>query len=292
MLPKPVIRALAGLVLAVVTTAGALAAPALWAVKDRDSTIYLFGTMHVLSDEADWRTPAYDRALTDSTVVWFETDVDADPKTIAPLLIRYGFDFHTPLSEKVSPETMAAVRKALKAFPGPPSVIDTMQPWTAGLMIQLAPAMGGDFSGEAGADSVLNKEARANGQTVRYFESAEQQVRFFADLPQGVQVQFLEDSLEGSALGAGDDLEEMQAGWIEGDLQAFGSALTAAMRDERPELYDALIRGRNLLWTGVIAQEMRGSGVQMVNVGALHLVGQDGLVVLLRKRGFVVERVQ
>lgn len=291
MLPKPVIRALAGLALAFATATSALAAPALWAVKDRDSTIYLFGTMHVLTDGADWRTPAYDKALADSTVVWFETDVDADPEAIGPLLVRYGFDLQTPLSKKVSPATMAAVREALKAFPGPPSMIDSMQPWTAGLMIQLAPMMGGEFSGEAGADSVLNKEARANGQTIRYFESAEQQVRFFADLPQAVQIQFLEDSLEGTAMG-GADLEEVQAGWIEGDVQAFGAALTTAMRDERPELYDALIRGRNLLWAGVIDGEMRGRGVQMVNVGALHLVGQDGLVVLLRKRGFVVERVQ
>lgn len=290
--PKPLIRALAGLALALATATGALAAPALWAVRDADSTIYLFGTMHVLTDEADWRTPAYDKALADSMVVWFETDVEADPEALAPLLVRYGFDFQTPLSKKVSPATMAAVREALKAFPGPPAVIDAMQPWTAGLMVQLAPMMGGEFSGEAGADATLSRDARARGRTIRYFETAEEQVRFFADLPQAVQIQFLEDSLEGAGLGEGENLASMQAGWIEGDVQAFGAALTTAMRDERPELYNALIRGRNQAWAAVLAGEMRGSGVQMVNVGALHLVGQDGLVVLLRKRGFVVERVQ
>lgn len=287
-------RALAAVVaLLVLAQAGvALAAPALWAVRDRDSTIYLFGTMHVLSSEADWRTPEYDKAMTDAAVVWFETDMDVDPAALTPLLVRHGFDFKTSLSSKVSPATMDAVRKALKAFPGPPALIDAMQPWTAALMIQMAPMMGGGYSGEAGADATLNRQAREAGQTVRYFETAEQQVRFFADLPQVAQVQFLEDSLNGSAMDLGDDPGAMQASWIQGDVQVYGSALAATMRDERPELYDALIRRRNRAWVGVIAGEMRGRGVQMVNVGALHLVGEDGLVAQLRRRGFVVERVQ
>lgn len=290
-LPRCLARALAGLAVALATATAALAAPPFWAVKDADSTIYLFGTMHVLTPETEWRTPAFDKALADSAQVWFEVDLAVDPKVLRGLVTRYGFDTEVPLEDKVSPETMTALRERLKASPGGANSADYMQPWTAGLVVQVLPMLAGGFKPEAGADKVLAGEAAGRQQTVRYFETLEQQVRFFADLPQPVQVQFLEDSLE-SEDEDGEAVLQMQEAWVAGDLDTFGPMIVGVMRDQRPELYEALIRGRNLVWVDVLATEMAGSGTAMVNVGALHMVGDDGLVALLRARGFTVERVQ
>ncbi|MDZ4362802.1 TraB/GumN family protein, partial [Brevundimonas sp.] len=168
--------------------------------------------------------------------------------------------------------------------------VDHMQPWTAALMVQMLPMFQGGFDVQAGADVTLSQEAHRADQRVRYFETIEQQLRFFADLPMATQIQLLEDSL-GGQMGE-EDMKAMQAGWVDGDVQLFGPMLIVAMRDETPELYDALIRRRNKAWVEVLQREMAGKGISMVNVGALHMVGEDGLVTQLRARGFVVERVQ
>jgi uncharacterized protein YbaP (TraB family) len=296
---KLVRRALAGaaalLLLALAQTAQA--APALWAVRDHNSTIYLFGTMHILSPDTVWRTPEYDQALADSQVVWFETDVEADGATVGRLMVKYGFDFKRPLKDKVSPATMARVRKAMKGFPGGPKLVEHMQPWIVALIVGMAPAARSGLTSANGADMTISRDLTTAGQIVRYFETVEGQLRILADLPQDVQIRMLEDAVEAiDAIDPGEtDAEDMDFGesaWVNGDIQLYGSAMAIAMRDSRPALYEALLRRRNQAWAAILAREMRGRGVQMVNVGALHLVGEDGLVALLRKRGFVVERIQ
>lgn len=268
----------------------ALAAPALWAVRDRDSTIYLFGTMHILSPGTVWRTPEYDRALADSSVVWFETDVEAKTETVAPLLVKYGFDLKTPLKDKLKPETMVAVRAAMKTFPGGGQMVEFMQPWTAATLIQMLPAMQSGMTANSGADMTISRDLTTAGQTVRYFETVEGQLRILADLPLDVQIRMLEDTLAGEDYA--EQMEVDEDAWLNGDVQAYGSAMAIEMRDSRPAFYEALLRRRNQAWVVILTREMRGRGVEMVNVGALHLVGEDGLVAQLRKRGYVVERIQ
>jgi uncharacterized protein YbaP (TraB family) len=290
----------AGVALLVLALApAALAAPALWAVRDRDSTIYLFGTMHILSPTAEWRTPEYDDALARSSVVWFETDLSGDAEAMGRLMVKYGFDLKRPLKDKISPATMSRLRRAMKGFPGGAQMVEYMQPWLAATWVQSIPAARQGLTSANGADMVISRDLTTAGQTVRFFETVEGQLRIMADLPQAVQIQMLEDAMGGSA-GAGDDADDAvadaidlgESAWINGDVQLYGAAIAIAMRDSRPAFYDALLRRRNLSWAATLTREMRGSGVQMVNVGALHLVGEEGLVALMRRRGFVVERIQ
>jgi uncharacterized protein YbaP (TraB family) len=85
----------------------------------------------------------------------------------------------------------------------------------------------------------------------------------------------------------------LEAAWRAGDLTRLGPGLVGEMRAENPPLYEALLKRRNLAWTDTLAAEMAAtSGVELVNVGALHLVGPDGLPTLLAARGYKVERVQ
>lgn len=288
---RPLLRAAAGFALALTAATSALAAPPFWAVRDADSTIYLFGTMHVLTADADWRTPAFDKALAESTQVWFEMDSDTAPETLARLVVQLGVDRKTPLARKVSPKTMAALRAAVKDQPKLAEMIEQMHPWTAAMMIQALPMMKAGMQAETGADQALTRDAKAGAKTVRYFETPEDQLRFFADLPLKVQVQMLEDSLD-AADETPEETRETQAAWISGDIDRLGDKVVSQMRRQRPALYDALVRRRNAAWVKVLEAEMAGQGTAMVNVGALHMVGRDGLVVQLRKRGFKVDRLQ
>lgn len=264
------------------------AAPALWRVSDADSQIYLFGTLHVLTPSARWRTPLYDRVLSEAGTVWFEADLESgDPDTVRLLFQRYGSDPDVPLSHKLPPADVQALSRQTDL-----ARIDHLRPWAAALMLSVRPVLGRGASVEAGADMAATRSARTGAKTVRAFETLEDQARMFAGLPQASEVRYLTDVVHERArhrivLPPGP--VSLERAWLAGDLSRLGSA---ALKADNPAFYDALLRRRNLAWADKLAAEMAGSGVELVNVGALHMAGEDGLPALMAARGFKVERVQ
>ncbi|HUZ13217.1 MAG TPA: TraB/GumN family protein [Caulobacteraceae bacterium] len=285
--------ALAAMLLGLVPLAGAAgAAPALWVVKSPSASVYLFGTMHVLEPQARWRTPRLDAAFARAKTVWFETDVSraADPAVGRDLILRYGLDPDRPLSSRLDPGRLAALKALLGRERTPFAVLDRMRPWAAALMLMAAPMVKAGFDPAAGADVRLTADARAQGKRVRLFETLGQQMRFLADLPMAAQVQLLNETVRDDAK-AGSQARAMQSAWLRGDLSSLGPLLIGDLK-QTPGLYGVLIRRRNLAWSRTIARQLAGRGAQFVAVGALHMVGPDGLPALLRAKGFSVERVE
>ncbi len=269
----------------------AFAAPAMWVVRDADSEVYLFGSMHMLKNGAKWRTRAFDAVYERADAVWFEADVDADPLLVRDLIARYGVDPQRPLTGKLSPEGVRRLKPILNRERIAIEAVDPLRPWAAAMMLSVRPMMSRGYAIEHGADAVVTRAAGRAEKPVRTFETFEEQVRFFADLPEAVEVQYLEDILarQGGAAASGPTL--MQA-WMAGDLDHLAQTVVDDMRATRPALYDAMLKRRNEAWARTLAGEMAGSGVQLVNVGALHMIGADGLPALLKAQGFAVERVQ
>jgi uncharacterized protein len=266
----------------------AAAAPALWRVSDGDSQIYLFGTLHVLSPKAQWRTPLYDRVLAEAGIVWFEADMQGgDPETLRLLFQRYGSDPDTPLSRKLLAADVQALARQTDL-----ARIEHLRPWAAALILSVRPTSGRGATVEAGADMVATRAARNGAKTVRSFETLEDQARMYAGLPQASEVRYLTTVVRERAkrrIRLPPGPVSLERAWLAGDLSRLGSATLQA---ENPALYDALLRRRNLLWADRLVAEMAGAGTQLVNVGALHMAGDDGLPALLAARGFTVERVQ
>lgn len=271
----------------------AAAAPALWRVQGERSEVYLFGSLHALPPNLAWRTPAYDAAYRKAGVVWFEAAIDgADPRTVNDLLIRYGIDPQRPLSRKLEPAALAELGRHVDL-----RRIDHLRPWAAALMLSMQPVLGQGASVEAGVDLAMARAARESAKQVRTFETLEDQARLFADLPEGAELRYLTDVIRERSPKPRRLFRPSPAtlaeAWMDGDLTRLGAALVGGMKAENPSLYDALLRRRNLAWADTLARELAtASGVELVNVGALHLVGDDGLPALLAARGFKVERVQ
>lgn len=269
----------------------ARAAPAMWVVRDADSEIYLFGTLHALDPATRWRTPAYDAALTRAGAVWFEADLDtADPRTVGRILDTYGRDPDRPLSRKLPAQDLEALSRQVDL-----ARIDHLRPWAAALMLSMQPMLDRGARVEAGADMTATRAARRTAKTVRAFETLEDQARLFASLSEPAEVQYLSDVIRQRSRGPRLALRptpSLEQAWAAGDLGRLGPALVGQLREENPGLYDALLKRRNLQWADQLAGEMGGAGVELVNVGALHMVGEHGLPALLAARGFAVERVQ
>ena len=288
-------RGFGGVLVAVVLAiAGpALAAPAMWKVTSPTATLYLFGTMHLLTDDASWRTPAFDAAYAEAKDVWFETDMNAanDPSVAQGLILQYGLDPDHPLSGKLDAKHLAALKATLAPMKLPFAGVNRMQPWAAALLVMAKPMTVAGFDPKAGADMTLTASALADHKTIRTFETLDQQIQLFSSMGEPAQVQMLDDTVA-DAGKTGAETKAMQAAWLSGDIQRLGVLSLAEMQKDYPAFYEALIAHRNAAWANALTQELAGHDTELVNVGALHMVGDAGLPALLKARGFEVTRVQ
>lgn len=283
--------AVCALACALAGTSAARAAPAMWEVRDHDTRIYLFGAMHVLAPNLKWRTRAFDRAYAQADKVWFETRADADPAEVQALVERYGVDPERPLSEKLPPRTVAVLKAALARDGGSLDRVDRLRPWAAAMMLSVLPMTQQGGAVQAGADAAVTRQARAADKPIATFETLEQQIQLFADLPEAVEVQYLDD-VASETLSPPRNGVALQAAWLHGDMTKLGPLVVDVMKRDRPALYEALLKRRNEAWAQALAAEMAKPGVELVAVGALHMAGEDGLPALMAARGFQVRRVQ
>lgn len=266
-----------------------LAEPARWEIRDADSTITLFGSVHVLRPDVSWRTPAFDAALKDAQEVWFEVPINADnPSDMQKLVTQYGLNSGKKLSQILSAQDNAKLAGILKDANIPPQAFDSFRPWFAALNLSILNLNKGGYNPESGVEQVLGKASASKPQ--KSFETIEQQIRFFADLAPETELEFLRQTLDEYEDGP-KQLEKLVAAWQTGDLQALERDALADMRRDYPALYVKLVKERNAAWVKVIEQEMAGSGKDFIAVGALHLVGADGVPQLLRAAGYNVVQV-
>lgn len=281
--------ALAATALALAAAGPAAAEPALWALRDADSTIYLFGTVHVLKPGTEWRSPKVAAALGRSDELVLEVLGADDPKAVQPLIARYGVDPAGSLSAKLSDADRPRLAAAAKAMGLPDGAMEPMRPWLAALTLAVLPIVQAGYDAKSGVETVLTAEAKAAGKTLGALETLDQQLRFFADMPPEVEVALLSATLDDVADGPA-QLDRMVAAWAAGDMAGLEREFVEETRRDYPQLYRVVVVQRNEDWAGQLARKLEGSGVSFVAVGAGHLVGPDSVQAQLEKRGLRVER--
>jgi len=286
-------RAAAGLVsvLALGFAGSALAEPALWAIKDKDSTIYLFGTVHVLKPDTKWRSAKIDQALTSSGDLTLEIIGADDPAVMQPLVLKYGLDPSNPLSSKISPEKFKHATEVAQGGGVPPQALNMMRPWLAAVSLSMIPVIKAGYDPKSGVEVILAGETKAAGKAQKAFETPEQQIRFFADLPAKSEADFLSATLDDVDEGVA-KIDKMVTAWAAGDLASLESEFVSEMKADYPELYELLIVKRNEDWAQQLKTKLAGSGVSFVAVGSGHLVGPDSVQAQLAKLGIKAERVE
>jgi len=268
------------------------ARPALWSVSDADTTVYLFGTIHLLPDNYQWRTPKLDQAVGGSQQLVIETIVDdKDPTKLFQAMSSLAFSPGLPpLAQRVPPEKRAALTEAVRKSGFPPQAFDRMETWAVAFIL-----LGNQFKdlglkGTQGVEASLRSSFSGQGKPVTELESNLQQLTFFDKLPEKAQRDLLEGALEQSD-AVHDDFHEMLSAWVRGDVKAIARSFNRDLSSS-PDLRDALIKQRNANWTRWIASRMTQPGALMVAVGAGHLAGPDSVVDQLKRGGYHVRRLQ
>lgn len=275
--------------------APAAAHPALWVARDADTTVYLFGTVHILSDHVEWRFPALDAALDTSDALYVEVPADAaDKGTMQALVQRYGLDPSHPLSSRLSDSENTLLGKAAVAagLPGGRAALQPMKPWLAALTLSVAPLLKAGMDPELGVDKLLQARMKNAGKPIHGLETAERQIRILADLPESVQLALLRSTLHDFA-HAKAELGAIVDAWLAGDTSHIANLLAAQMRKRSDVLYQRLLVDRNRQWAHDIATLMHERpGTLFIAVGAAHLAGPDRVQAQLRQLGITAHRVR
>jgi hypothetical protein len=145
------------------------------------------------------------------------------------------------------------------------------------------------YDPNSGIDRILQTEAKKKGEKIEGFETLEQQVRFMDELTEQEQLAFLDDTFEEVAEGIA-RLDKAAAAWVKGDTKTIDDVLVQEMKTKYPTLYEKLLVQRNIRWAGKIQEMLQRSGVQLIAVGAGHVVGPDSVQEQLAKRGIKAEK--
>lgn len=273
----------------------ATAKPAMWKVYDKDTTIYLLGSMHVLPNTLAWQTPKIESAIRESSGLVLEMVMPKDPQAAAAPLMKLGM---TPGLPPLLDRVPAAKRPALKAaIDGaaaklgiPPAFFDRFESWAAAIVMSSAMLKDLPASSDAGVESVLTKRFETDHKPVSGLETGEQQLGFFDALPPATQNVFLAQ-MGDDTLKAKEQFNQMVAAWSSGDLNAIAASFDDELK-ATPELANAIVYRRNANWTVWLKNRMAQPGTIFVAVGAGHLAGPRSVIEMLKAQGLKVTRVE
>ena len=280
---------LAGLALALGLAASAQAQPPVWTVHGPKGTAVIFGSIHLLPPGLDWRPASLDDAVGKAEELWFELPITADSDNEASALSekRGRLPPGASLSDLLTPaETAKLQRVAAKVHCSHEGLLK-MQPWLAEVTLSVAEDALAGATAFNGVEEQI--QAIAPIKTPRKsFETARQQIDFLAGATPKDQVASLDWTLHEIE----DDpatYDRVVREWMVGDLAELERDAVAPLHAFSPTLYDRLITDRNRRWAGVIARRLKKPGLIVVVVGAGHLIGPDGLPMLMRAKGLTVD---
>jgi uncharacterized protein YbaP (TraB family) len=275
--------------------------PLLWKVSDADNSLYLLGSFHLLKPADYPLSKDVDAAFADAESVVFE--MSPEEMASSTLAMQMGQaalrSDGTQLDSELPPATAARLHAWLTANDAdmqasgvPPQLLQNFEPWFVGLTISIIEMTREGLDPKLGLDQHFAAAAKAAGKRTAGLETGAQQIAFLDGMGKDEQLQFLAETLDESGKGKR-ELQQLHGAWRAGDAATLWNGMAADMKRQYPQLYRHINVERNDAWVPKLEQRLRDPGKDdtLVVVGALHLLGSDGVVEKLRAKGYQVERI-
>ncbi len=258
----------------------------MWRVERDGTTVYLLGSIHAMKEDAYPLPAVIEEAFDSVDAVVFEIDMDEMGSAALEMLAAGSLEASTTLEEVVGAATWADFSRRMRSAGFDPGVMQRFKPWMAALTLVAFEITKAGYNPSAGLDTYLWGRAGETGKQRLALETVAFQVGLFADMTPEQSLAFLSYTLA--------DLEtmiplldEISAGWQTGNVASVEEDLLDGF-EEYPDLYRQMVTDRNRAWLQPIEELLAGDRDVMVVVGSMHLVGEEGLVSLLREKGYVV----
>jgi uncharacterized protein YbaP (TraB family) len=262
-----------------------------WKATGKGGAIYLIGSIHVMSESFYPLNPALEAAFKDSDLLVEEVDLAEmlDPTAQLSILSRGMLPSSQSLDKVISPATMALVHKAVGDLGAAASPLMRFKPWMLAIALQGMELAKIGFDPALGLDQHFYEQAKTAGKGVQGLETVEFQISRFDDMTAEQQDRLLAETLkelatETAAVG------KLGDAWKAGDVPAIERIALADLKGD-PLMYQRLLVERNKNWMPKIEALFARRGRGLVVVGAAHLVGPDGLIAMLKAKGYTVEQL-
>ncbi len=264
--------------------------PALWVMRDADTTVYLFGTVHLLPAGLSWFDDAVAKAFDASDELQMEILPVENPASLAPLIMKLAVDPKgRTMAQRLSPEEHAAYRTALTHIGLPVDQMEPLEPWFVGLQASALIYQQAGYDPKLGAEGILTQAAKKAGKRLTAFETPMEQFAIFDSTPEAEQLTAIRDFISKTdqqmAL-----LNTVVDHWAQGKAEEAGQILNDEMKST-PETVRLLLTERNARWAEQLQARMARPGTVFVAVGMGHLTGADSVQDYLTRAGFKVERL-
>jgi hypothetical protein len=262
--------------------------PALWVIKDEDTTIYLFGSIHVLKPGLGWFDDGVKTAFDSSDQLVLEL-VDLPAAEAQALFGKLAMDQQgKTLRSKMNDADRAVYDAAMGKLGIPAPSLDPFEPWAAGIAMSLMAMQKAGFDPNSGVEKQLTAAAKVSNKPIAGLETAEFQLGIFDTLPEADQIAFLVETAK-MIDDTNSMMDKMVNMWGSADTESLAQLMNEGMTSRT--LYDALLTNRNANWAKWISAQMKKPGVTFMAVGAGHLAGSTSVQALLPAYGLTATRV-
>ncbi len=262
--------------------------PALWVVKDEDTTIYMLGTVHFLKPGLTWFNEVVKEAFDKSDSLVLEIK-PGNPAEDQQIFIKHAINKDGKVARlSLSEDQQKAYEKAVTSLGLPLNGLDPFKPWAVGLVLQVTALQKVGFDPNTGVEKILEGAANASKKEIIGLETTEFQLGIFDSFTEENQKAFLIQTIDSF-----DDIEKgldsLVTLWGNGDPQGLSSLLNQDL--STPEIRQKLLTRRNANWAKWIDTRMDKPGTIFMAVGAGHLAGGDSVQSLIGAYGLQAERI-
>lgn len=263
----------------------------LWKISGRQTVVYLVGSVHMLTKDYYPLSPALDAAFKDSDLLVEEADLGELLSTESQfrMLTRGMLPSDQSLEKVVSPGTFAEASKRVGGLGLPIEPLQRFKPWMLALTLEGLEWQKAGFDADLGLDKHFYDRAHADRKPIQGLETADYQISRFDGMTFEQQDRLLADTLKGLDSEMG-NVSTLADAWKAGDAPAVERIVLADLEQD-PAMYQRLLVERNQNWMPKIEALFFRRGHAFVVVGAAHLVGPDGLLTLLKDKGYAVEQL-
>ncbi|MGB5723174.1 MAG: TraB/GumN family protein [Parasphingorhabdus sp.] len=269
--------------------------PALWKISGTQpgqiGTAYMFGTIHILPEDVQWRTPALEDAIAQSDRLVIEVlgldDTQNAAKIFSRLAVSPGQE---KLQARIKPSLRDDLDRIIDAADVPVRALNRMETWAAALSLASAQTRGLGLNSSGGVEKKLSAQFEKAGKPIEALETIELQLGYFDKLPEQQQRQMLTSVIEDSG-DAQQDFEHLFNAWMTGNIEEIVTLSDGGILTD-PTTREYLLVARNLDWAEQLDKRLQKTGTSLVAVGAAHLAGPDSVQSTLAKRGYKIEKIQ
>jgi len=267
------------------------AASPVWAVRGAHNTVYLAGSIHMLPVNDATLPPGFERSYANSARLVMEMDLGKfDPMEAMSWMMDHGtLPAGTNLRGVLGEQRYGRVSAAATGLGLPMSALDSLAPWVVGIEITDLAYEHEGYDPEQGVEEQLVRRAQKDGKPTAGLETLPEELSGLTELSSADQVRMLDQTVD-DLKDLKSEMRDVTTAWRRGDAARL-AALLSSEYNSFPSLYKPLVTDRNQRWLPQVEELLRANDNSMVVVGALHLVGQGGLIELLRKKGYQITQL-